>query len=138
MDKLIRFAVSIIIPAFIMAGGVANSAVAQDKGKAAPAAKAEKGKATIKVLVDNDKFRVWESHSRPGDVNTEDRSRFRVNRTLQGGTLERTYADGRKETLELKTGTVRYLEPPKSAAENYTVKNIGKTTVVQYIVAIKQ
>lgn len=31
MKKLIRFVVGIVIPAFIMAGGVANSAVAQEK-----------------------------------------------------------------------------------------------------------
>jgi hypothetical protein len=47
----------------------------------------EKGKATVKLLLDNDKVRVTENHYRPGDVGEEDRTQFRVNRTLQGEQL---------------------------------------------------
>ena len=122
MNQAVRFLVGMLASLLVFA--VPGIAVAQ-----------EKGKATVKVLIDNDKVRVTETHYRPGDVGEDDRSHFRVNRTLQGGTLERIYPDGKKEKLELKTGQVRYLEPSK--AGNYQVKNIGKTTVVNYIVRVK-
>jgi hypothetical protein len=122
-----------LIPAFALAAAIAIPAVAQDKAKA-PAAK---GKATVTVHIDNDKVRVYETHYRPGDVNVEVPSaNFRVNRTLQGGTLERTYADGRKEKLELKTGMVRYNEPSKGGVK-YTVQNIGSGDVRSYVVLLK-
>jgi hypothetical protein len=95
----------------------------------------EKGKATVKVLVDNDKVRVTEIHYQPGDVGEDDRTQFRVNRTLQGGTIERIYSDGKKERLELKTGQVRYNEPSKGGT--YKVMNVGKTTIVNYVVRLK-
>ena len=128
----------VLITAFMLAGVTVNPAMAQDKGKdakAPPAAKAEKGKAITKVLVDNDKVRVTETRYRPGDVAADDRSSYRVNRTLQGGTIQRIYPDGKTETLELKTGTVRYNEP--STGGNFTVKNIGKTDIVNYVVRLK-
>ncbi len=133
--------------------GVSGVVVAQDKGKdskaapaaapakteAAPAAKAEKGKSTMKVLVDNNKVLVFERSYKPGDVNDtqEQQSSYRINRTISGGTLERTYADGKKEKIELKTGTVRYLEPAKGPSGKYTTKNIGNTEVISYVVQLK-
>lgn len=94
------------------------------------------GKATVTVHIDNDRVRVNETHYRPGDVvEFEDRSMFRVQRILQGGTLERTYPDGKKETMELKAGDVRYQEPSKGG--NYTTRNVGKTDIVVYVVRLK-
>ena len=115
---------------------------AQDKGKdakAAPAAKAEKGKATMKVHIDNNKVLVFERTYKPGDVNDaqEQQSSYRVNHTVKGGTLERTYADGKKVKIELKTGMVRYLEPSKGPSDKYTTKNIGNTEVVSFVVQLK-
>jgi hypothetical protein len=117
-------------------------AMAQDKKDAKAPAKAaeksEKGKSTVKVHVDNDKVRVTERTYKPGDTNEEAPTSFyRVNRTLKGGTLERTYADGKKEKLELKDGQVRFIEPGKGAASKYTVKNIGTTEVVSFVVQLK-
>jgi hypothetical protein len=139
MKHLLRLFLSLVVPAFMLAGVAANPAVAQDKSKdakAAPAAKA--GKSTMKVLIDNDKVRVFERRYKPGDTNDEVPSgSYRVNRTIQGGTLERTYADGKKEKTELKTGTVRYLEPAKGAGGKYTVKNVGNTEVVSFVIVLK-
>jgi hypothetical protein len=127
-----------LVPAIALAVAIAIPAVAQDKAKA-PMAKAEKGKATIKVLIDNDRVRVYETTYKPGDVNTEVPSAYhRINRTLQNGTIERTYADGKKEKLELKAGTVRFLEPAKPGAPTYTVQNIGKGDYVSYVVLLKK
>jgi len=136
MKQLLRLFVSLVVPAFMLAGLAVNPAFAQDKSKAAPAAKAEKGKSTIKVLIDNDKVRVFERTYKPGDTNEEaPTSSYRVNRTLKGGTLERTYPDGKKEKIEVKTGTVRYLEPSKGG--KYTVKNIGNTEIVSFVIVLK-
>jgi hypothetical protein len=55
-------------------------------------------------------------------------------RWLQGGTQLRTYADGKTETIERKTGEVLVAGPDKQA---YKVKNVGKTTMATYTVTIK-
>ena len=56
MKHLIRLFASLIVPAFMLLA--ANPSIAQDKAKdakAAPVAKAEKGKAATKVLAETDK-----------------------------------------------------------------------------------
>ena len=114
---------------------------AQDKAKdakAAPAAKAEKGKAITTVLVDNDKVLVYETRFKPGDENPAVGTGFRVVRTLQGGTLARVYPDGRNEKFEIKAGRTVYNEPPKSSGERYLTKNVGKTEILQYVVMLKE
>ena len=59
--------------------------------------------------------------------------RQRVVRALTAGTLERRYADGKKETVNWKPGMVQVL-PPSGA---YTTKNVGKTKLQLYVVAVK-
>lgn len=138
--KLLRILAGLVVPAFMLAGIAATPALAQDKAKdakAAPAAKAVKGTSTVKVHFENDKVRVFERTYKPGDTNTEVPSgNYRVNMTKKGGTLERTYSDGKKEKLELKDGMVRWNEPSKGGV-TYTVKNIGKTEVVSFVVVLK-
>jgi hypothetical protein len=124
MKKLVSFLVGIVVPAFLIAGGIANSAVAQ--GKTA--------KATIKVLLENDKVRVYELTQKPGAENTGVvATSSRIVRALKGGTIQRTYADGKKETVIYKTGQVRLNEPGPA----FTTKNIGKTEIRFYIVQLK-
>jgi hypothetical protein len=124
MKKLVSFLVGIVVPAFLIAGGIANSAVAQ--GKTA--------KATIKVLLENDKVRVYELTQKPGAENTGVvATSSRIVRALKGGTIQRTYADGKKETVIYKTGQVRLNEPGPA----FTTKNIGKTEILFYIVQLK-
>ena len=124
MKKLVSFFVGIVVPAFIMAGSVTNSAVAQ--GKTA--------KPTIKVLLENDKVKVYETTYKPGDVNTGvATSATRIIRVMKGGTIERSYADGKKETLVLKTGEVNFY----TRLPAYNVKNIGKTVLQTYVVQLK-
>jgi hypothetical protein len=126
MKKLVSFVVGIVIPAFIMAGGVANSAVAQ--GKAA------KASVQPKVLLENAKVRVFEVSYKPGDANTGiATSRTRIVRVLKGATTEYTFADGKKEKHVRKTGEVFMSE----AGPAYTNKNIGKTMYQIYVVELK-
>ncbi len=68
---------------------------------------AEKGKATVIVLAENDKVLVQEVRLKVGDVNESPSPKMRVVRALKGGTLTRTFADGTTDKLELKTGQVR-------------------------------
>ncbi len=137
MKHSIRSFASLLVLAFMLVALVATPAIAQDKAKdakAAPAAKAEKGKAVQKVLHEDDKVRVTETTFKPGDVGPNVQRGFRVTRLLKGGTLERNYADGKKEKIERKTGQVIAAGPDKQA---YFQKNIGKTEVVFYTVNIK-
>jgi negative regulator of sigma E activity len=126
MKTLTRFAVGIAVPAFIMAGGLASSAAAQGKAAMAPVQQ--------KVLLENDKVRAFEFTQKPGQENTSIAStKYRIVRALKGGTLERTYADGKKEDIVWKAGEVRYLDKLPA----YTIKNNGKTVVQTYTVQLK-
>lgn len=128
MKRLIRFFTGVLVPAFMLAGVVAVPAMAQDK------AKAEKGKVTMKVLAENDKVRVFEVRYKPGDQNLSvPSSSVRVVRALKGGTIQRTFADGKTEKVEYKIGDVRINAP----SGQYTTKNIGKTELVLYVVQVK-
>ena len=139
MKHLIRLFVSLLVPALMLAFATATPAMkhemAQDKAKAAPAAKAEKGMVTRKVLLENDKVLAFEVNYKPGDENKSvPSSSFRVIRALKGGTLMRTYPDGKTQKVEWKTGEVRMIEPDKAG---YTTKNIGKSDLQLYVVVLK-
>jgi len=118
---------TVLIPAFMLGALIATPVMAQDK------AKAEKGKATVKVLFENDKVRVVEATFKPGDEGPNVARPFRVQRVLKGGTMQRTYADGKTEKLDYKTGQVNGAGPDPA----FTPKNIGKTDVVLYVVFLK-
>ncbi len=121
---------SLGVAALVLSGLALNAAIAQDKMKA------DKGtpKAVVKVITENDKVRVYEVTYVAGAENTAvASSTMRVVRALKGGTLERRYADGKKEKVEWKPGLVQIV-PPSGA---YTTKNIGKTTIQVYVVQLK-
>lgn len=54
-------------------------------------------------------------------------------RALKGGTLQRTYLDGKKENVVYKTGEVKLNEP----GPGFTTKNVGKSAIKLYIVQVK-
>lgn len=147
MKRLLRL-LAMFIPAFALAVFAAQPVSAQDKAKDAKemkapkdakdmkdakAAKAEKGKPVTKVLHEDDKVRVTETTYKPGDESESVARAYRIVRLLKGGTLQRTYPDGKVEKYERKTGEVRAAGPDTP----YKVKNIGKTDVVLYTVNIK-
>ena len=126
MRRFATVLAGLLVPAFLLAGAVVNSAMAQQK--------AAKAAATQKVLVENDKMRVYEVTYKPGAENTSvPSSSSRVVRALKGGTIQRIYADGKKENVTYKAGQVRLNEP----GPGYTAKNIGKTAIVLYVVQVK-
>ena len=133
MRKSTRLLVASLLPAFVLAGMVANPAMAQEKKMEKSAPKAVAGEATIKEIEQNDKVRVYESTYKPGDVTPSAKRPMRVVHAIKGGTLERTYADGKKETVQWKTGETRIV----SEERPYAVKNIGKGVVHLLVVATK-
>src|SRR6266446_10826816 len=120
---------SLAVLAFVLSGSMVNSATAQDKKAAKGAAKA-----TMKVITENAKARAYEVTFAPGAENTSvPASSTRVVRALAGGTLERTYTDGKKEKVSYKTGEVRINEVSLA----FTTKNIGKSEIKLYVVQVK-
>lgn len=128
MRRLVSTSLAVAALAFL--GLMSDAAIAQDK------AKAEKGasKVAIKPISENDKVKVFEATYAPGAENTSvPSSATRVVRALKGGTLERRYADGKKEVVEWKPGMVQVL----GATGAYTTKNIGKSEIQLYVVQLK-
>lgn len=121
MKQSARLFMGLLVATFILAGVIVRPALAQDKATA----KASDLPPITKVLLENDKVRVLESTFKPGDVSPNRVRNPRASYTVKGGTLERTYPDGRKTKVERKAGTAEWLD-----RDTYAVKNIGKTTVV--------
>jgi hypothetical protein len=117
-----RFVAGALLPAFALAAAVAMPVYAQGK--------AEKGKPVVKELVKTDKVTATEATYKPGDASDSIPRPFRVTRALKGGTIERIFADGKKEKVVWKTGEVRAQGPDPA----YIVKNVGKTDIVFYVV----
>ncbi len=130
-----RFSIALAAASLAVAV-VGNAAMAQDKAKPAaakPAAKADaKDQRDRKVLIDNDKVLVTEVTYKPGAASGMLERMPRVTRPLTDGTLEKTFADGRKETNNFKAGQVRF--NPK---ETFSQKNVGKSDIVLYVVTLK-
>jgi mannose-6-phosphate isomerase-like protein (cupin superfamily) len=127
MSKLARVVAGLLVSASMFA----TPAMAQDKAKG----KTDKSASSApKVLLENAKVRAQELTVKPGQVNdTAATTAYRVVRVLSGAKLERTYADGKKESIERKTGEVYMLEPGPA----YTFKNVGKTVFRIYVVVLK-
>lgn len=134
MKRLLNKLTGVMVLAFAMAGFGVQPAAAQDKAKEMKSEKAEKGKATVKVLFENDKVRVVEATFKPGDEGPNTARPFRIVRPLKGGTLQRTWADGKVDKIEFKTNEVKALD----ASAPYTPKNVGKSDVVLYVVNLKE
>jgi hypothetical protein len=107
---------------------VATAALAQDKAeKKAP-------QVSIHQITENDKVKVYEATYKPGAENKSiASSTMRVVRAIRGGQLQRTYADGKTEAVQYKPGQVRIQQPGPA----YTTKNVGKSTMVLYVVQLK-
>jgi cell division protein FtsI/penicillin-binding protein 2 len=117
--------VGLLIPAFLAAGIVATPAMAQDKAKA--------GEVVVKEIAQNDKLRVYQATFKPGDTGPSVKRPMRAVYAIKGGTLERTYEDGTKETIVWKSGESRLVAEERP----YGLKNTGKTVIVLHVVQLK-
>ena len=129
MRTFVGVLAGLLVPAFIVAGVIATPAMAQEK----KAMKSEAGKATIKVLLENDKVRVYEAHIPAGGEAANIARPYRIGRALTSATIQRTFADGKKETEHWKAGQVKELGPHTQ----YIPKNTGKTDFRIYVVEVK-
>ena len=123
--------------AVMLAGMPAVPAMAQDKAKMESKEKAKSATPGYerKVVLDNAKVVVTQVTTKPGaESDSRLRNYSRVVYVIKGGTQERTWADGKKEINEYKTGETRFSEPDKAA---FKARNAGKTDIVLYVVRLK-
>jgi len=128
MKRLVCMAmVATLILAFTITAAMAQEKAKADKEKAAPAQGAKKEWPKLgpnaKLLLENDKVRVVETHAKPGEKNPMVKRGPRVVYVLKGGPVKVYYADGKTEMDELKTGTVRYYP----GGDTKSTETLGKT-----------
>ena len=92
---------------------------------------AQPKQATSKTVFENDKITVTDSVTKPGEGLPSSVRGGMILYYLSGGKVERTYADGTKETVTRKTGQA--LVNPEMRP--YSTMNTGSTTV--HVIAIK-
>lgn len=120
-----------VVLAAMPLGLVSGNAAAVEKS-----AKEATAKVVSTVVAENDRFKVIENRFAPGAVNEAPPTASpRVVRALKGGTLMRTFADGKTEKVEWKTGETRILDP---STQPYTNQNVGKSELVLFVVALKK
>jgi quercetin dioxygenase-like cupin family protein len=133
MTKSAGLLAALLFLAFVLAGVVANPALAQEKKMDKSVQKAAAGHITVKEIDKNDKLHIFEVTFKPGDVAPSAKRPMRVIHVLKGGTIERTYDGGTKETEQYKTGDTKLFSDEKT----YAVKNIGKGVVRLLVVEAK-
>jgi beta-alanine degradation protein BauB len=87
----------------------------------------------VKVKFENDRVRVLEVVSNPGDKELTHSHPANVIYVIEGAKLRMTAADGKSTDVELKTGDTLWREPVTHAAEN-----IGTTTLHAIIIELKK
>jgi hypothetical protein len=86
--------------------------------------------ATSKTVFENDKVTIIDSVTKPGEGLPSGKRGGMILYYLSGGKVERTYADGTKETVTRKTGQALV----NSEMRPYSTMNTGSTTV--HVIAI--
>ena len=85
-----------------------------------------------KLLNENERVRVLKLVSKPGDVAKMHHHPDHVIYALSGGKAKLT-AGGKTQEMELKTGSVMFLE-----AQDHEMKNIGNTTIDLIVMELKK
>ncbi len=86
----------------------------------------------VKVKLENDRVRVLEFTSEPGDKEDWHTHPAFVVYVVTGGTLRMTTADGQSRDADFQPGDIKYREPTVHRTEN-----IGKTTLRAILVELK-
>jgi quercetin dioxygenase-like cupin family protein len=86
----------------------------------------------VKVKLENDRVRVLEFISDPGDKEGWHSHPAFVVYVVTGGTLRINTPDGKSNDVEFKPGDIRYREPV-----THTTENIGKTQLHAIIVELE-
>lgn len=115
------------VSAAVFSLGIASPLLAQGKSDG------KIGEITQKLIAESDKIRVYDIVQRPGDSGPV-MSRFgSFIYVVDGGSIERTYADGSKVVVHRKAGD-SILNDEKRP---YSVKNVGETTIHLIVVQPK-
>ncbi len=85
-----------------------------------------------KFLNENEKVRVLEVVFKPGDVAKMHHHPDHVAYAISGGKMSLT-SEGKTQEMEIKTGSVMFLN-----AQNHEAKNIGNTTLDLLVVELKK
>ena len=80
---------------------------------------------TVKTLAEDATSQVLDVVEHPGDASAAAKRTGNIIYVISGGTLERTFADGTKQTTTRKAGEAAII----SEKRPYAVKNVGTTTV---------
>lgn len=86
-----------------------------------------------KTIAENDKMIVTETIGKPGESTASINRLGQFFYYIQGGTVELTYPDGTKQTVNRKTGESRIVTEKRP----YSAKNVGTTTLHVLIVQPK-
>jgi hypothetical protein len=86
-----------------------------------------------KVLLENERVKVQESRSRPGDKSQMIERSDRVQYFIKGGVFKRHSPDGKTEDVKVKAGEVMWRQ--RGAAR---LENVGKTEARWIAVFLKQ
>ena len=115
-----------LLVATVMLAFTTKAVMAQEKAKAAPAQEKMKAELTkganATVLLENDRVKVSEIRSKPGNKSEMKERPDRVRYVIKGGEFKVTYPDGKTADDKLKAGEAVFLKKDKSAREN-----VGKT-----------
>jgi quercetin dioxygenase-like cupin family protein len=124
MKNLTQFIMGVLL-ATLMVVFLTNTAVAQDPVKVAPE--------HYKVLLENDRVRVLEYVSKPGDKEAMHSHPANLLYMLSGATVKFTLPDGKTTESQLKAGEVGWRE-----AETHAVENVGNTDAHVLIIELKE
>ena len=105
---------------------VSVSVFAQDKAKPASGY-------TRLTIAEASGFEAYTTNFPPGAISPMAKRPIRVIYVLSGGTLQRTYADGRKVDITYKTGETKIINDDVP----YELKNVSNSTVKLYCVRNK-
>ncbi|HEY7165887.1 MAG TPA: hypothetical protein VIB79_15070 [Candidatus Binatia bacterium] len=116
---------------------MAQDKTKSEKAKSAPADQKNapdksKGETVTKVLFENEKYRVVETRSKPGQRNEMKARSDRVIYSFNPGKSRVHYPDGKTEDVEFKAGEVRFRKADKTQSEN-----IGKTETRNLVITAK-
>ena len=86
----------------------------------------------VQVKLENERVRVLEFRSEPGDMEGWHTHPAFVVYVVSGGTLRIRTPDGQSNDVEFHTGDIRWREPMTHATEN-----VGKSTLYAILVELK-
>jgi quercetin dioxygenase-like cupin family protein len=129
VPRTLLYGISAVSFTLAMSSTAFAQGMAMEKSGAMQAA----GQITRKTLAENAKVAVIDSVSKPGETSPMQSRPMHVIHIMSGGTLERTYADGKKEVIAEKAGDTKIID----ISQPYAVKNIGKTTIHTIIINVK-